>query len=122
VQFDEKLLYYKRKADEVGETPTDTVVDFVKVSNVKVIEDIKAECEGWKAEIGRFLKDSAKEKLDKLSADMRMYSAGLAVEPETLDDLKEVLNLINDLRDMSAHVENEYIDIEERFSSCGFIQ
>jgi hypothetical protein len=44
----------------------EVTVDFVKISNVQVIGDIRKQTRDWMAEIGRHLNESAKVKLDKL--------------------------------------------------------
>ena len=115
VQFDERLHYYSRKGFELDSLPHETTVDFVKISNVQVIADIRKQTRDWLAEIGRHLHESAKVKLDRVWKSMKVYTEFVKVMPETIVDLKEALKVINEVQEISPETEMEYIDIEERY-------
>ena len=54
----------------------EVTVDFVKISNVQVIGDIRKQTRDWMAEIGRQLNESAKVKLDKLWKSIKVSRPG----------------------------------------------
>jgi dynein heavy chain len=74
-----------------------------------------AQTRDWLVEIGRHLNESAKLKLDKLWKAIKVYNEFLTTTPGTIEDLKEVLNLIKEVQEISPEMELEYIDIGERY-------
>jgi dynein heavy chain len=119
IQYDDKLQYYARKYEDIGAMPHETQVDFIKISNTQVMVDIQNETQGWIVDIALHLAQSAKLRLDKMDGRINQYQEAIRAQPGTLDELKQVLSVIAEIREQSTDVENDYIDIEERYRTLG---
>ena len=53
--------------------------------------------------------------LQKLKEKIQILAKELQKSPGTLDELKQVLNTINNIRSSSMLMELQYTDLEERF-------
>ena len=56
--------------------------------------------------------------LQKLKEKIQNLAEELQRTPGTLDELKQVLNTINNIRSSSMLMELQYTDLEERFRYC----
>ena len=57
--------------------------------------------------------------LQKLREQLKGLEEELHKVPVTLEELKQVLNVINTIRSTSMNMELRYVDLEERFRSAG---
>ena len=60
--------------------------------------------------------------LQKLREQLKSLEEELHKVPVTLEELKQVLNVINTIRSTSMNMELRYVDLEERFRSAGLSQ
>eukprot|EP01116_Phalansterium_solitarium_P024846 TRINITY_DN921_c0_g1_i7.p1 TRINITY_DN921_c0_g1~~TRINITY_DN921_c0_g1_i7.p1 ORF type:complete len:1316 (+),score=676.84 TRINITY_DN921_c0_g1_i7:209-4156(+) len=122
VDYDTKLAFYARLGQEVDALPTEKDIDFVRVSCVPLESSIKLETAAWLHTIGKLLHQSAKLKLFELDNELTKLSDELGRRPDTMDDLKFILNIIAYVSGASMDVEMRYADIEERYRTLQLYQ
>lgn len=69
----------------------------------------------WGVLVGGLLNQQSLAKLNELHSEILEYRERLKRSPDTLDDLKFVLETISDIHAHSMEVELRYRDIEERY-------
>jgi dynein heavy chain len=58
---------------------------------------------------------ASREKLYELHEEFRQIEANLNRQPDTMEDLKFILNVIDQIWSSSMDMEMKYMDIEERY-------
>ena len=98
-------------------------ISFIQVFSAALQKSIQDEAKLWVSSIGNsyfklkgtHLHTSAKEDLERLSLRFAEYEKNLAIEPQSLDNLTFVLNVITDINDSSESVELIYLDVVEAY-------
>jgi len=114
-EFEEKLSKYTRTANDIWDSPKDKDVDFIRISSHSLVASVRDEALGWVVAIGGVMNDLDKIRLAELKGMIASRDEKLHAVPETLDDLKAVLNVIADIRSMAMQMEIDYTDLEERY-------
>ncbi|KAI8916282.1 dynein heavy chain and region D6 of dynein motor-domain-containing protein [Gorgonomyces haynaldii] len=115
INYDEKLSFYTKMAREVEAMSQTKDVGFVRVISTSLQHSIQEEAMGWVQSIGKHLNAVAKENLESLQSRFRNYDKDLATNPQTLDDLTFVLNVISNIMNASEEVESQYRDVVESY-------
>ncbi|KAI9144584.1 dynein heavy chain and region D6 of dynein motor-domain-containing protein [Paraphysoderma sedebokerense] len=112
-QYDEKLLFYLKLQKDVDNQPAEKDVDFLRISLVPLKVAVHNEASSWIASIGKFLNQMALQGLNELYDKIKEYHHDMKHDPNTLEDLTFVLEVIGDIRSSSVDVELKYRDIIE---------
>eukprot|EP00741_Cyanophora_paradoxa_P015322 tig00000194_g14791.t1 len=115
VAFDAKLAYYAKFAREVMNMPGETDVAFIRVSIYPLQAAIKSEADTWCQVLGKVLNEGVRTRLHALEDRIGRLNENLHRSPSTLEDLKFVLKVIEEIVSSSMDTEIEYVDIEERY-------
>ncbi|XP_071945421.1 dynein axonemal heavy chain 10-like [Antedon mediterranea] len=119
VQYDEKLQFYNNLAKEVNVQLMIKDQECIRLNIAPLASTIEEHAKKWVESLGKLLNDSAKEELFILKTTLETLGSDLKKSPETLEDLKFVLKIIADIRDMSLEVELRITDIIERYRTLG---
>ncbi|XP_069789574.1 dynein axonemal heavy chain 10 isoform X2 [Narcine bancroftii] len=115
VSYDEKLQFYTRIGEEVGEQPLVKDDQCIRLQLRPLAYSIKENANAWVQSLGHCLNESAKRELYNLRNELEELSVSLQIVPNTLENLKFVLSTIAQIRAMSLTVELRLKDTEERY-------
>ncbi|XP_077995609.1 dynein axonemal heavy chain 10-like isoform X2 [Glandiceps talaboti] len=115
VSYDEKLQFYSNLAIEVGNQAMIKDQECIRLHLSPLAKTVQDHAKKWVESLGQLLNDSAKEELYGLKGELEQLSEDLKKSPDTLEDLKFVLRVIADIKDMSLNVEMRFVDILERY-------
>ncbi|XP_072163343.1 dynein axonemal heavy chain 10-like [Diadema setosum] len=115
VAYDDKLQFYSNLTTEVENQPKIKDEDCIRLHMKLLADTVKDHARKWVESLGQLLQDAAKEDLFGLRTELTTMAADLKRAPDTLEDLKFVLRVISDIRDMSLTVELRIADIVERY-------
>ena len=117
VQYDDKLSFYQRMADEVARHKAMRTVAFTQLCVTPLVDAVRQAALGWVSALGTAMRTRASEEAAALRARIATWSEELKREPDSLDSLKAVLRSIGDVRDNSLVVQLAFEDILERYST-----
>ena len=112
-EWEVKLSKYSKASDDVA-AHKDVECDFILVSVAPLSSAVRQEALAWIKAIGTSMNALDTASTQALYDRITRIRDGLAVQPETLEELKGVLNNIAEVRSDSMSVELEYLDLEER--------
>ncbi|XP_041455872.1 dynein heavy chain 10, axonemal-like [Lytechinus variegatus] len=115
VAYDDKLQFYSNLATEVGNQPKIKDEDCIRLHMKLLADTVRDHARKWVESLGQLLQDAVKEDLMGLKTELTGLASDLKRAPDTLEDLKFVLRVISDIRDMSLTVEMRIADILERY-------
>ncbi|XP_033627732.1 dynein heavy chain 10, axonemal-like [Asterias rubens] len=115
VAYDDKLQFYSNLAKEVENQPKIKDQDCIRLHMGLLADTVRNHAKKWVESLGTLLKDTASEELHALKTELQTLSTDLKKTPNTLEDLKFVLRIISDIKDMSLDVEMRITDIVERY-------
>ncbi|XP_070572584.1 dynein axonemal heavy chain 10-like isoform X2 [Ptychodera flava] len=115
VSYDEKLQFYSNLAVEVGNQPMIKDQECIRLELSPLAKTVQDHAKKWVESLGQLLNESAKEELFGLRGELEQLTQDLKKTPDTLEDLKFVLRVIADIKDMSLNVEMRFVDIQERY-------
>ena len=122
VQYDEKLTFYAKLARDVeAQNPTKDIA-FIRVIATPLQQSIYQEASSWVTSIGENLNAVCLESLNDLEARFANYEKDISRNPQSLDDLTFVLNVISDIHNSSEAVELQYRDIMESYRTLKMYQ
>ena len=113
VMFDSRLQSYQRVVFDAEGMEPSIEVDFIAIAVSTLLHDIREYARGWITAIATLMKDVGRKELVEMHERMQDMSAQLEKDPDTLEDLKAVLNLVADIRRKSMETELEYEKIIE---------
>lgn len=90
-------------------------IAFIRINSTPLQNSIHEEANQWVRSIGNHLNVISKENLDQLQARFKEFDNDLSRNPQTLDDLTFVLNVIANISDASEEVETLYRDVVEAY-------
>jgi dynein heavy chain len=115
IHYDEKLMFYAKLAKDVESQNAMKDIDFVRVIASSLQQAIHHEATGWVNSIGENLNTVCSENLKKMEDRFFQYEKDITRNPQSLDDLTFVLNVIADIRASSEEIELKYLDIIESY-------
>ncbi|GAB0196984.1 dynein axonemal heavy chain 10 [Grus japonensis] len=115
VNFDEELQFYMKVAQEVTQQPLIKDEQFIRLQLAPLAYTVQENAIGWVISLGRLLNELAREELFSLQEEIQSLSQSLTRPPDSLEDLKIVLDTIAEIKGMSFKVELKYLDIWERY-------
>nr|XP_039267660.1 dynein heavy chain 10, axonemal-like [Styela clava] len=115
VAYDDKLQFYTRIMEEVIQQPMMKDEMCIRLNLQPLATSVKEHAGKWVQELGKLLKDSAKDSLFELRDNLVQMAKDLERPPNTLEDLKFVLGVIANIKRMSLDVEMNIADIQERY-------
>eukprot|EP00842_Homolaphlyctis_polyrhiza_P003630 jgi/Hompol1/4268/HPOL_001758-RA len=115
VNYDDKLMFYAKLSKDVESQPSIKDVDFVRIISSPLQAAIHSEATSWVVSIGKHLNVVCKEGLQSLQERFKSYERDISRNPQTLDDLTFVLNVIANIRNASEEVELQYRDVMEAY-------
>nr|XP_054773560.1 dynein axonemal heavy chain 10-like [Lytechinus pictus] len=115
VAYDDKLQFYSNLATEVGNQPKIKDDNCIRLHMKLLADTVRDHARKWVESLGQLLQDAVKEDLMGLKTELTGLASDLKRAPDTLEDLKFVLRVISDIRDMSLTVEMRIADILERY-------
>ncbi|CAH1233746.1 DNAH10 [Branchiostoma lanceolatum] len=119
VAYDEKLQFYTKIAHEVSEQPLVKDEDCIRLQLTPLASTVQDHAKAWVTSLGKLLNDSAKEELFTLKTELEGQTSDLKKVPDTLEDLKFVLGVIANIKDISLDVEMRFVDLQERYRTLG---
>eukprot|EP00727_Mastigamoeba_balamuthi_P006867 m51a1_g2800 putative dynein heavy chain axonemal (4501) ;mRNA; f:77561-92205 len=122
VEFDEKMSLYAKLASEVQAINPEKDVDFIRLSSAPLIQYILTEAAAWGFAYGKLLNDSARTRVQGLNETFLQYETDLERIPETMDDLKFILGLIEQLRERTNEFDARQEDILERYRTLAMFK
>jgi dynein heavy chain len=115
VDYDTKLMLYSKLGQEVENISTEKDIDFIRISSSPLEAAIKSETTSWLHSIGKMLHSYARQKLLDLNEEFTKTEQELNRNPETMEDLKFILNIIDKVHTSSMDIEMKYAEIEESY-------
>ncbi|KAG6552246.1 hypothetical protein Mapa_006096 [Marchantia paleacea] len=112
--FEIKLAKYAKVAADVLDVPRDKSVEFLQISSNQLVSSVHSEASAWVTAIGEAMIWSEKERVLSLHAKIDNWSKILHQPPDTLENLKMVLNIVGEILTAGMVMELEYLDLEER--------
>lgn len=113
VQYDEKLLFYSRIAQDVSQQPTQTRVGFILILADSLQKSIYAEASQWLTDISKHLSQTATSQLRELDAVTEGFAQRLSQTPKSLDELSLMLDTVAQISDEVDDLEKKRLDVEE---------
>ena len=89
--------------------------DFIRVSCHALATSVCEEAIGWVRSISQTMREMYAATLAGLRDRIAKFSKALHKKPDTLDELKSVLNTVNIIRNEHMAMELKYADLEERY-------
>ncbi|XP_065594770.1 dynein axonemal heavy chain 10 [Cyrtonyx montezumae] len=115
VTFDEKLQFYMQIVQEVTQQPLIKDEQSIRLRLSTLVSAVEYKAKDWMISLGKLLNESARKELFSLQEEIGRLSQNLKTPPDSLEELKIVLNTITAIRGMSLTVELTYLDIWERY-------
>eukprot|EP01105_Mastigella_eilhardi_P016134 TRINITY_DN3695_c0_g1_i1.p1 TRINITY_DN3695_c0_g1~~TRINITY_DN3695_c0_g1_i1.p1 ORF type:complete len:4489 (-),score=1285.68 TRINITY_DN3695_c0_g1_i1:87-13553(-) len=115
VEFDEKLAMYTKLSHEVQNLPLEKDVDFIRAISTPLSTAVQGEVAAWIFSYGKLLNDSARKRLMALNGTINRLEMDLQRTPETMEDLKFVLTVIEQIWSQTMVIESQYDDVSERY-------
>ncbi|DBA95316.1 TPA: Dynein heavy chain cytoplasmic [Trebouxia sp. C0006] len=113
--FEEKLAKYAKLADDVWRQSTNFDLEFVHINCQSLAASVRDEALGWVQALSQCMRELDTQALEKLRELLKSLEEELHKAPVTLEELKQVLNIINTIKSTSMNMELRYVDLEERF-------
>ncbi|EKX52600.1 hypothetical protein GUITHDRAFT_157080 [Guillardia theta CCMP2712] len=120
IEFDERIKHYNNVMRDLGFFPPSVTVDFLHVNMTAAHSDIRNEAQAWITIIGKFLFDDANSKLNTVLEKISNIRYDLATAPDTLDNFKHLLQVIQETTESSTEIEAVCIDLQEKFDILNF--
>lgn len=117
VMFDSRLQSYQRVVYDTAAEDKSIEVDFLGIFVSSLLTDISEYAKAWITAIASLMKDMGRKELVDLHDKIGEWSQMLEKDPDTLDDLKAVLNLVAEIRRTSMQTELEYGAMEEWYAA-----
>ncbi|KXZ49756.1 DHC2 protein [Gonium pectorale] len=114
-QFEEKLSKYAKMAVEISAQANDFDQDFIRVSCHALASSVCDEALSWVRAIAQTMRELDATTEAALRDKVVKYQTALHRPPSTLEELKQVLNTVNQIRGESMVMELRYTDLEERY-------
>ena len=115
VMFDHRFQSYSRVVSEARAMAVEVEVDFILIAVSTLLHDIQEHARGWIQAIARLMNSMVRQPLVDMHEEVTAMSAQLEREPDTLEDLKGVLNLVTEIAARSMDMELEYTSLEEKY-------
>jgi len=87
-----------------------------------VIESFKAQAKDWMDKHGNVLKALGMRELEGIKKEIDDYREQLLVQPKDIEDLKKLLNLIQEIKNMTMNMEFKMGDVTEKFRTLKMYQ
>nr|Q9SMH3.1 RecName: Full=Dynein-1-alpha heavy chain, flagellar inner arm I1 complex; AltName: Full=1-alpha DHC; AltName: Full=Dynein-1, subspecies f [Chlamydomonas reinhardtii]CAB56598.1 1-alpha dynein heavy chain [Chlamydomonas reinhardtii] len=114
-QFEDKLSKYAKMATEISAQAKDFDQDFIRVSCHALASSVCDEAQAWVRAIAQTMRELDAVTESQLRDKIAKYQTALHRPPDTLEELKQVLNTVNTIRGESMVMELRYADLEERY-------
>ncbi|CAH1801914.1 unnamed protein product [Owenia fusiformis] len=115
VSFDDRFQYYFKTIDDVENLPLVKDQECIRLHMAPLASAVKEHAKQWIETYGTTLRDSAKTQLYSLRDEFDDKGDDLAETPNTLEDLKFVLQTITDIKNISLESELRIRDVQERY-------
>ncbi|RMC05733.1 hypothetical protein DUI87_17276 [Hirundo rustica rustica] len=115
VVFDEQLQFYMKVAQEVTQQPLIKDEQFIRLQLSPLASAVQENAKSWVMSLGKLLNELVREELFSLRDEIQRLSENVNRPPETLDDLRVVLNAFGVVKGITMEVELRYLDIGERY-------
>lgn len=113
--FDKHLERYSQLSKDIRLKPAFTDIDFIRVDVSQLISAIRERAEDWVVRYGEILRERAEQQLYKLEDRMRKLDDNLNTETSGVDELKFVLQTVEDIQTSNMEIEIECTDVIEKF-------
>ena len=85
----------------------------IRVDYKKVLSSAKEQYIKWREMFGKGLQDFAKKDLNWVLNEIKKYDLKLETQPTTIDSIKELLNVINEIQFKSLDIELKINEVLE---------
>eukprot|EP01018_Ginkgo_biloba_P029499 Gb_13871 [translate_table: standard] len=99
-------------AADVLEVTREKQIDFILVRSHQLIMSIHEEALGWVHCFGEAMATSEQQRVVNLHSKMNNLSNTLHQNPETLEDLKSVLNVVAEIQSSGMDMEIEWLELQ----------
>jgi len=94
---------------------TELEVDFMRISVGPLLESIEHHARGWIGGITKLMNAMTRTELVELNELILDFGSSLERNPDTLEDLKLILNLVAHIGAQNMDIELQYTELEERY-------
>ena len=109
------MSQYKQMIQEFDEMPKERNAFFISEYFGNVIEAFKGQAKEWLDKHGNVLKSLGMKELEGIKQEVESHREKLRQEPKDIDELKIMLNFIQELKNMSMGMEFKIGDVTEKF-------
>jgi dynein heavy chain len=115
VMFDSRLQSYSKVVDDARAMQPELEVDFMRISVRPLLESIEYHAGSWIGGITKLMNDMTRNELVEMHELVVDFGGSLERQPDTLEDLKFILNLVTEIAARSMDIELQYTELEERY-------
>ncbi len=113
--FDAELRKYMDVEKAISGIITMSNIGCMSLDTSPLKNSLKAEASAWKTQYAKNLQQQAKEQLDSLMAYIVATCKRLDRKVEDLDDVRELMTVLGEIRDRETEIELEIAPVEERY-------
>eukprot|EP00964_Phaeocystis_antarctica_P112310 scaffold76500_cov69-Phaeocystis_antarctica.AAC.1 len=115
VMFDSRLQSFSKAVQDARAMPHELEVDFMAISVGSLLRDIQEHAKAWVVAITKLMNTMCRQELMDLHELIGEFSANLDRNPDTLDDLKFILNMVAEIGGRSMEMELQYAALEDKY-------
>jgi len=112
--FEDKLNKYSKMSAEIALRGRDFDVDFIRITCQALTSSVSDEARIWVRAITQTMREIDAVTEAAMREKIRKHDVALHRPPDSLEELKKVLNIVNIIRNESMGMELKYVDLEER--------
>ncbi|GKT37682.1 hypothetical protein ADUPG1_003620, partial [Aduncisulcus paluster] len=117
IDFEERISHYETIENEILASPSVTsVLDCVQMCFDPVKSSLKSEAASWKYVFGAKLNSKAREDLLNLTEFMTDSEGKLQRKIETLDDVRELVAVLKELREVESEIDFRILPLEQTYA------
>uniref|UniRef100_A0A7S4D2X3 Dynein-1, subspecies f n=1 Tax=Eutreptiella gymnastica TaxID=73025 RepID=A0A7S4D2X3_9EUGL len=117
LEYDKRFEEYTKLIRGIDNYPQEKDIDFVCVDCNPLLAEIQKETRVWITGEGKQLSEIIKHRLFKLDTRIKKFEDELRKSVESIEDLKFVLSVIDNMRSQSMDIEIQYREIEHCYAT-----
>ena len=119
---DSRRRSYSKVIADAQAMKSELEVDFMLISVGSLLRDIQEHARAWVTAIAKLMNSMCRQELMDLHELIGEFSANLDRNPDTLDDLKFILNMVAEIQARSMEMELQYSVLEEKYRTLRMYQ
>ena len=114
-QIETIMARFKHLIQEFEQQPEIKMADYVIVDYSKVINSFITQAKDWLDRHGNVLRAMGERDLNQIKAEIESYRLRLEENPSRRETLKELLNVIAEIKNLTMNMEFRIADVQEKF-------